>query len=92
MTLFDKLHAFKHNYTSLFRTEWTTVKIFIPLCYYIVLYFFRSSKLVPGLIKIVSLPDQMSCKVWRTFVKTVLYYYITLVIKWGGGGEVPFKK
>ena len=32
--------------------------------------FFWSGKLVPGLVKIVSLPDRMSCKVWRTFVKT----------------------
>ena len=32
--------------------------------------FFRSGKLVPGLVKIVSLPDRMSCKVLRTFVKT----------------------
>ena len=32
--------------------------------------FFRSGKLVPGLVKIVSLPDRMSCKVLRTFGKT----------------------
>ena len=34
--------------------------------------FFRSGKLVPGLVKIVSLPDRMSCKVLRTFVKTAV--------------------
>ena len=34
--------------------------------------FFRSGKLVPGLVKIVSLPDRLSCKVLRTFVKTVI--------------------
>ena len=34
--------------------------------------FFRSGKLVPGLVKTVSLPDRMSCKVLRTFMKTVM--------------------
>ena len=63
----DKLHSFQHKYTLLFTNEWTTVKILIRHCYYI---FFRSGKLVPGLVKIVSLPDRMSYKVWRTFVKT----------------------
>ena len=61
--VFDKLHAFKHNCTLLFTNEWTPVKILILLCYYIVLYLFRSGKLVPGLVQIVSLPDRMSCKV-----------------------------
>ena len=66
--VFDKLHAFKHNYTLLF----TTVKIICPHCYNIALYFFRSGKLAPSLVKIASLPDGMSCKVWRTFVETVI--------------------
>ena len=43
------------------------VKILI-LRYYSI--FFRSGELVPGLVKFVSLPDRMSCKVLRTFVKT----------------------
>ena len=65
--VFDKFHSFQHNYTLLFTNEWTTVKFRFGI---VITFFFRSGKLVPGLVKIVSLPDRMSCKVWRTFVKT----------------------
>ena len=40
------------------------VKILIPSYYSC---FFRSGKVVPGLVKIGSLPDRMSCKVLRAF-------------------------
>ena len=69
--VYNKLHAFKYHYIVLFynKKNGQIVKILI-LRYYSI--FFRSGKLVPGLVKIVSLPDRMSCKVLRTFVKTVI--------------------
>ena len=72
--IFDyELHEFLYHYILLFynKKNGQIVKILILRYYYI--YFFRSGKLVPGLVKTVSLPDRMSCKVLRTFVKTVIY-------------------
>ena len=69
--IFDhELHAFTYQYILLLynKKNGQIVKILIQLC--IIIIFFRSGKLVPGLVKIVSLPDRMSCKALRTFVKT----------------------
>ena len=71
--IFDyELHAFIYHYIHVLlfynKKNGQIVKILILRYYFI---FFRSGKLVPGLVKTVSLPDRMSCKVLRTFVKTV---------------------
>ena len=53
-------------------TIYTTLHSDSALFSHCIIIFFRSGKLVPGLVKNVTLPDRMSCKVWRTFMKTVL--------------------
>ena len=66
--IFDyELHAFIYHYILLFYNKKNGQIVKILILRY---YFFRSGKLVPGLVKTVSLPDRMSCKVLRTFMKT----------------------
>ena len=69
--VYNKLHAFKYHYILLFynKKNGQIVKILMMRYYFT---FFWSGKLLPGLVKIVSLPDRMSCKVLRTFVKTAI--------------------